>query len=192
MTRAWEFLAEKVLAVDGFSRPALDGKKASNRFTLLVKQHLVYQKTSKYLSGVNQDETEKDILLDELTALYTDNDKSKTQKKALEAAKRTVREVGAKFVRDEAMSRASRRQSQEPSDTDAPTSGKKRLLMEIQESEVALEREKLEFKKMKFEKEFQEREKERDERREIREVEIRRTDAMTALIQQLLASAPRK
>ncbi|KAF0701736.1 hypothetical protein As57867_007839, partial [Aphanomyces stellatus] len=132
MTRAWEFLAEKVLAVDGFSRPALDGKKASNRFTLLVKQHLVYQKTSKYLSGVNQDETEKDILLDELTALYTDNDKSKTQKKALEAAKRTVREVGAKFVRDEAMSRASRRQSQEPSDTDAPTSGKKRLLMEIQ------------------------------------------------------------
>ncbi|KAF0690678.1 Aste57867_17933 [Aphanomyces stellatus] len=188
-TKAWSQLASTISSADNFSRRYVTGKLAAHRFKLLLKQHAQFQQSSKYQSGTSQEESGKIQLLDELTELVNDNETNKSRKRAADESKKEERLEGARLIRHEAMSRAAPRKSQEITDSDAPSSGKKRMILEAQEMEVAPEREKLEFKKAKFEREMEDREKEREERRLVREMESKRNDAMMAIIQQLLAKS---
>ncbi|RHZ05303.1 hypothetical protein DYB37_013142, partial [Aphanomyces astaci] len=49
-TRAWQAVAGALLSIDGFTRRGLDGKKAQNRFLLLVRQHKAHNESSARLS----------------------------------------------------------------------------------------------------------------------------------------------
>ncbi|RHY19935.1 hypothetical protein DYB32_010139 [Aphanomyces invadans] len=69
---AWDSMAVALKDVEGFSRPGIDGKKAQNRFLLLVRLHKASNLEAARASGVSEDETEKSKLLDDLVPLYND------------------------------------------------------------------------------------------------------------------------
>ncbi|KAG9401557.1 hypothetical protein AC1031_009427, partial [Aphanomyces cochlioides] len=68
-TKAWERMAEKLRSSDEFTQRSLDGKKAQNRFLLLLRQHKLKNDESARLSGVDEEESPKSQLLDDLTSL---------------------------------------------------------------------------------------------------------------------------
>ncbi|CAK4652109.1 hypothetical protein LEN26_011844 [Aphanomyces euteiches] len=149
-TRAWEELASSLQRVDGFSRSRLDGKKVQNRFNSLIKCHRKYQAASASLSGVSQDETEKVRLLDELVRLVGDNESKKESSVNLQ--QKIEKAEATKFIRDEAMKTCSRKRiSSDDQDVEGRTSKKQKLILDVQDKEIELEREKLELKKQKLE-----------------------------------------
>ncbi|KAG9413501.1 hypothetical protein AC1031_012722 [Aphanomyces cochlioides] len=56
-TKAWNAMAEALRLAPGFTRRGIDGRKAQNRFLLLVRQHKSRNTASARLSGVAEDET---------------------------------------------------------------------------------------------------------------------------------------
>ncbi|ETV90909.1 hypothetical protein H310_14397 [Aphanomyces invadans] len=78
--KSWDATAARVLQIDGFGRKTLDGKKAAQRFGLLVEAHRKFQAKSKFMSGSNQEENEKTQLLDDLVALVDDHTSIKVEK----------------------------------------------------------------------------------------------------------------
>ncbi|KAG9416545.1 hypothetical protein AC1031_000945 [Aphanomyces cochlioides] len=163
---------------DEFTRRSLDGKKAQNRFLLLLRQHKQKTDESARLSGVDEEESPKSQLLDDLTSLFNDS----------------ISKKSGNFLSSSAMTRGRVNSAGESSDNDAPvTAGKRKMILDIQEMEVSLEKEKLAFKKLKFEREMEEKEKdraeremERAERQQIREMENRRNEEMMTIIRYLL------
>ncbi|KAG9411825.1 hypothetical protein AC1031_017451 [Aphanomyces cochlioides] len=174
-TKAWEALATTLRSIPGFTRPSLDGKKCQNRFLLLVRQHKSQDNASTHLSGVCEEETPKTKLLDDIVPLYMDA-------------------VGKKkFIRDQAMTRGYRQTPPNAETTEQIATGKRKMVLEAQEMEISLERDKLAFKKMKFEREMEEkekdreeREKERQERQQIREIESKRNEEMMRIIRHFI------
>ncbi|ETV70587.1 hypothetical protein H257_13960 [Aphanomyces astaci] len=83
---AWNDTAAGCMRIDGFGRKSLNGKKASQRFQLLLENHRQFQAKSKFMSGGTQKETEKTVLLDELLALMDDNKAVKEEQHVAEAA----------------------------------------------------------------------------------------------------------
>ncbi|ETV75231.1 hypothetical protein H257_10425 [Aphanomyces astaci] len=55
-------MAATLKDVDGFTRPGIDGKKAQNRFLLLVRHHKSNNNEAARLSGATEDETPKSRL----------------------------------------------------------------------------------------------------------------------------------
>ncbi|ETV81434.1 hypothetical protein H257_05958 [Aphanomyces astaci] len=186
-TKAWDAVANKLRQVHGFGRIGLDGKKASSRFYQLLRVHRKFQESSKYLSGVEQDETGKIMLLDELIQLFDEASDERQAERATTAAKATEKEAAAGYMREQAMMRGRRKSNEGDDSTDSDVASRKRkAIFETQEREIALEHERLEFKKYKFEMELQEREKDRMERIQQREDERNRNDDMMDLIRHLL------
>ncbi|ETV69545.1 hypothetical protein H257_14781 [Aphanomyces astaci] len=73
----------------------LDGKKASSRFYQLLRVHRKFQESSKYLSGVEQEnETGKIMLLDELIQLFDEASDERQAERATTAAKPTEKGRG--------------------------------------------------------------------------------------------------
>lgn len=70
---AWGALAAQLVRDNNFSRDKLSGKKAQARFDKLVLQKRQQNAVALAASGVEEEETEKDILLDELIALIDDH-----------------------------------------------------------------------------------------------------------------------
>ncbi|RQM31118.1 hypothetical protein B5M09_013569, partial [Aphanomyces astaci] len=95
-TKLWHFqqLAAKLLEVPRFGRTTLDGK-AANSF--------------KYLSGVEQDETGKIVLLDELIQLFDEATDQGNADRVSMHAKMTEKEAAASFIRDQAMQSGKRK-----------------------------------------------------------------------------------
>ncbi|ETV96720.1 hypothetical protein H310_10037 [Aphanomyces invadans] len=156
-------------AKNAMKASGLDGKKASSRFYQLIRVHKKFQESSKYLSGVEQDETGKIILLDELVQLFDEACVQRQAERTSSAAKAAEKEAAAGFVRDQCCVDVA--------------------IFETQAREIALEQERLEFKKYKFEMELKEREmelKEREmdrlERIQQREDDRKRNDDMMQLI----------
>ncbi|RHY22042.1 hypothetical protein DYB32_009637 [Aphanomyces invadans] len=183
-------MAATLRSVVGFSRTTLDGKKAQNRFFLLLRQNKTQNDVSARLSGVDEDETAKSKLLDDLVPLYKD---AMAKKKSMIASEAALKAGDTKIVRDQAMSRG-HRQSTSDSEQGGPTStGKRRMILDAQQLEIALKREKMAFKKVKFEREMEEkekdrleREKERQERQQIRDIENRLNEEMMRIIRHFI------
>ncbi|RHY17422.1 hypothetical protein DYB32_010524 [Aphanomyces invadans] len=131
------------MRIDGFSRKALNGKKASQRFQLLVESHRKYQAKSKFMSGSAQKETEKTVLLDELVALIDDNKVLKEEHQAVEEAAKDTKANATALIRDEAMQRASKRKINN-GEVDGSTMSKKKAFVDLQNAEIRLEQQKLE------------------------------------------------
>ncbi|RHY93655.1 hypothetical protein DYB37_012317 [Aphanomyces astaci] len=186
-----------LLSIDGFTRRGLDGKKAQNRFLLLVRQHKAHNESSARLFGVAEDETAKTKLLDDLVPLYMD---AIVKKSGVPTSDAAIKAADTKFIRDQAMSRGRRRLSSESEPTESTPSGKRKMILDVQEIEISLEREKMAFKRIKLEKELEEKEKERLERekdreerkkdrlerQQIREVENRRNEELMRIIRHFI------
>ncbi|CAK4640679.1 unnamed protein product, partial [Aphanomyces euteiches] len=169
--RAWGVLARNLLNAPDFSRgPAeIDGKKVSHRFHLLLDKHEKFQKESIYLSGVDQEHSERHILLDELVALRADNI----------AMKKGQQDANANIKAD--------KKAQNDDTPDDTTPSKKKLLGDFHQDEIRLERERLALKKEKLAREFQEKQLERNERREIREFERKQREEDRKHISDMMA-----
>ncbi|RHY23501.1 hypothetical protein DYB32_009168 [Aphanomyces invadans] len=185
--KAWQALAANLLTIPDFSRRTLDGKKAQNCFLLLMRQHAKRNKVALLQSGVVEIETDKTKLLDDLTPLYNDSVASKKPSASAESENR-VRDI--QTIRESAMMRGNNQQNTDSESCDLPKekpqSGKRKYLAEMQEMEIALEREKMAFEQMKWERELQEREKDRLERQLEREARTREDEAMMRIISQLI------
>ncbi|EGZ17627.1 hypothetical protein PHYSODRAFT_389597, partial [Phytophthora sojae] len=102
---AWDALAAQLVSDANFSRSAsrgkLSGKTAQARFDKLVTQKRQQNAAALAASGVDEEETEKDVLLDELIALIDDhieavaaeNDTAKRKRDADEEASLTARRL---------------------------------------------------------------------------------------------------
>ncbi|RHY32527.1 hypothetical protein DYB32_002473 [Aphanomyces invadans] len=147
---AWEAMALTLRGVDEFTRQGIDGKKAQNRFLLLMRQHKTRNKKPARLSGAAEEETVKSRLLDDLASLF--NDAIVKRKKAAAVVDAAEKAEKVKFVREQAMQRGRRQSVSDSSDAAEPiVTSKRKMIMDAHEMEVALEREKLEFKRLKFE-----------------------------------------
>ncbi|RHY27924.1 hypothetical protein DYB32_006432 [Aphanomyces invadans] len=71
LKRAWHGLADTLMACENFGR-VVDGKKVQNRFLALVDEHRKFDAASTRLSGSDQQEKEKHMLLDDIVTLYDD------------------------------------------------------------------------------------------------------------------------
>ncbi|ETV84020.1 hypothetical protein H257_03379 [Aphanomyces astaci] len=109
-TKLWHFqqLAAKLLEVPRFGRTTLDGK-AANRYYQLLRPHRRFQHSFKYLSGVEQDETGKIVLLDELIQLFDEATDQGNADRVSMHAKMTEKEAAASFIRDQAMQSGKRK-----------------------------------------------------------------------------------
>ncbi|KAJ8569336.1 hypothetical protein ON010_g5925 [Phytophthora cinnamomi] len=96
----WDSLAATLVASPAFSRSKLSGKNAQSRMNQLVQTHREAMKEAELLSGVTEEVTERDQLLDELVELLDDAKQEQECKKQNEQKKRE---------RDEAASLVARR-----------------------------------------------------------------------------------
>ncbi|RHY16595.1 hypothetical protein DYB32_010627 [Aphanomyces invadans] len=87
--------------VDEFTRQGIDGKKAQNRFLLLMRQHKTRNETAARLSGAADEETVKSRLLEDLASLF--NDAIVKRKKAAAVVDAAEKAEKVKFIREQAM-----------------------------------------------------------------------------------------
>ncbi|RHY00219.1 hypothetical protein DYB36_013330, partial [Aphanomyces astaci] len=160
--KAWDTMAATLKDVDGFTRPGMDGKKAQNRFLLLVRHHKSNNNEAARLSGATEDETPKSRLVDDLVPLY--NDAASKTRAATPLSEAEEKAASIKFIREQAMLRGKRKSLESSDSSDVGGLSKKKLILEAQDKEVELEKEWLAFKKPKFERKIEEREKDRAER----------------------------
>ncbi|RHZ17407.1 hypothetical protein DYB37_007672, partial [Aphanomyces astaci] len=110
LTNTWQALADTLLACDHFTR-VVDGRKVQNRFSALVEEHRRFDKASAKLSGDDEVETEKHILLDDIVALLDDVKEIASQKTSNSVVEKEQAEQGALIVRDMAMRTMKRRKA---------------------------------------------------------------------------------
>ncbi len=70
-SKAWQLLADTLMSCQEFDRN-VDGKRAQQRFTTLVEEHRAYNANSAIQSGVDEEHSEKHILLDDILAQIDD------------------------------------------------------------------------------------------------------------------------
>ncbi|RLO03858.1 hypothetical protein DYB28_006002 [Aphanomyces astaci] len=186
VTKAWQTLAETLTESEQFTR-VVDARKLLNRFTILVDEHRRFDVASAKLSGFDQEEQDKHMLLDDIVCLLDDmkttatTNKSKaTADKSNAAADKDKIEQDGLLIRELAMQTMKRRTDKAP---DGESSKKKPAVesrrtslasaMEIEsERERATREKELEFQRFKFESDLKQREMDRDERRAEREHQL--------------------
>ncbi|KAE9025200.1 hypothetical protein PR003_g11700 [Phytophthora rubi] len=101
----WDSLAATLVVSPAFSRSKLSGKNAQSRMNQLVQTHRETMKEAELLSGVAEDVTERDQLLDELVELLDDAKQEQECKKQNEQKKRERVEAASLVARRVAMER---------------------------------------------------------------------------------------
>ncbi|GMF90280.1 unnamed protein product [Phytophthora fragariaefolia] len=96
---AWGDLATQLLSDDSFSRDKLSAKNAQTRFDKLVLQKRQQNSAALAASGIDEEETEKDVLLDELIALIDDHAEAMVAEKEDAKRKREVDETASLTAR---------------------------------------------------------------------------------------------
>ncbi|KAE8899458.1 hypothetical protein PF005_g4375 [Phytophthora fragariae] len=104
---AWDALAAQLVSDANFTRGKLSGKTAQARFDKLVTQKRQQNAVALAASGVDEEETEKDVLLDELIALIDDHIEAVAAGKDTAKRKRDVDEEASLTARRLAMERLS-------------------------------------------------------------------------------------
>ncbi|KAH9096903.1 hypothetical protein LEN26_017244 [Aphanomyces euteiches] len=176
ITKAWQALADALMGCDDFIR-IVDGRRVQNRFTALVEEHRRFDAASAILSGVDEDETEKHVLLDDLVALL--DDAKNDVKRSSNANEKEKIENEGQIVREMAMQTMKRR-----SDNSETDDSKKKAAVDNRRNSLAAaiasdsEREQarrdkeLDFKRFKFESEMKQREYDREERKAERDHQL--------------------
>ncbi|ETI51906.1 hypothetical protein F443_04842 [Phytophthora nicotianae P1569] len=177
---AWDALATKLVVDENFPRNKLSGKTASGRFDKLVEAHRAAAEESAKASGVDEDESEKVILLD-------DHATKTAAAKETELRKREREEETSLVARRLAMESL-----KESGDDSTPVKKRKETelkdhLITLKEKELA---ERQEVRELEAERRRQEREEDRDEaaraRREANEQMLRLVsvigDAVLAIV----------
>ncbi|RHY03166.1 hypothetical protein DYB25_013047 [Aphanomyces astaci] len=160
MTKAWQTLAEKLMECPQFTRH-VDARKLQHRFTFLVDEHRRFDVASAKLSGSDQEETEKHMLLDDLLAHLEDTQIKAAEAKSTAPQEKDQVEQDGNFVREMAMQTMKRRAENLAA------------AMEVESERERTSRDKaLEFERFKFESEMKQREIDRDERRAEREHQL--------------------
>ncbi|RHY40780.1 hypothetical protein DYB34_012047 [Aphanomyces astaci] len=160
MTKAWQTLAEKLMECPQFTRH-VDARKLQHRFTFLVDEHRRFDVASAKLSGSDQEETEKHMLLDDLLAHLEDTQIKAAEAKSTAPQEKDQVEQDGNFVREMAMQTMKRRAKNLAA------------AMEVESERERTSRDKeLEFERFKFESEMKQREIDRDERRAEREHQL--------------------
>ncbi|ETP49591.1 hypothetical protein F442_04911 [Phytophthora nicotianae P10297] len=177
---AWDALVTKLVVDENFPRNKLSGKTASGRFDKLVEAHRAAAEESAKASGVDEDESEKVILLD-------DHATKTAAAKETELRKRELEEETSLVARRLAM------ESLKESGDDS-TLVKKRKETELKDHLITLKEKELaerqEVRELEAERRRREREEDRDEaaraRREANEQMLRLVsvigDAVLAIV----------
>lgn len=113
--QAWDALASVLVGAECFSRAKLSGKNAQSRSNQLLQACRSHNTNVASLAGVNEDVSEKDVLLDKLIELLDDAENAQEQKKRKERD-----DAASLVVRRLAMERMER------GDLDINSSNKKR------------------------------------------------------------------
>ncbi|RHY91962.1 hypothetical protein DYB31_016599, partial [Aphanomyces astaci] len=119
----WSAVAEAVQSQDGFDRPGFDGKRAQNRFTLLLEGHRHKDEEGKRASGTDEGYGEKFQLLDDLLSAF--DDWKNEEKVRLEEVQQEADRVDAMAatIRDEAMKSLGKRKKAGQDDGEAGSGG---------------------------------------------------------------------
>ncbi|KAF4127040.1 hypothetical protein GN958_ATG23763 [Phytophthora infestans] len=173
---AWTSLANKVKAVQGFSKQEITGKSAQARFNAAA-------------SGVSEDYTESQQLLDEIVLAVDEHAREEAQR-ALELKEKLESEdnVG-KLMREEAVSRLKKRKDRgEESESEKPSPRKVTiydLMREDNEKERQMRAEqfqqKQELQRKQKEMELQDRKEEREFKLRLARLEIERYENLLKL-----------
>jgi hypothetical protein len=144
----WASVAAALHGSNEFSRPDIDGKKACNRFTLLLDMHRRSDNDAARASGVEEDVDEKTVLLDDLLAAYDDSKLADARR--AEDQRDAAEHVAAmgQQIRLEAMESMGKRKRGKDDDDGGSGGGKFMkmftLLHEQSQAELQFQREKLE------------------------------------------------
>ncbi|ETV77845.1 hypothetical protein H257_08669 [Aphanomyces astaci] len=165
VAKAWQTQAETLMESEQFTR-VVDARKLLNRFTILVDEHRRFAVASAKLSGSDQEEQGKHMLLDDIVCLLDDikatatTDKSNaTADKSNAAADKDKIEQDGLIIRELAMQTMKRRSDKAPdgesSKKKPPVESRRTSLasaIEIEsERERATREKELEFQRFKFE-----------------------------------------
>ncbi|ETV71303.1 hypothetical protein H257_13434 [Aphanomyces astaci] len=180
LRKAWQGLAETLMPCENFGR-VVDGKKVQNRFLALVDEHRKFDATSARLSGSDQEEKEKHMLLDDIITLLDDvkaeQQKTEAQKRSQDQDDKDKVEQGGLIVREMAMKTMKRKCDPEGDDPKRPALENRRnslaaaILAESERDAVAREKQ-LAFEREKFESELQQRQLDREDRKAEREHQL--------------------
>ncbi len=110
VTKAWQALADTLVASDQFDR-VVDGKRVQNRFLTLLEEHRKFDAESAKLSGVDQEESEKHVLLDDILPLFDDAKALASSKRSLVVDEKEKIDQGGLLVREMAMKTMKRQSS---------------------------------------------------------------------------------
>ncbi|ETW05663.1 hypothetical protein H310_03385 [Aphanomyces invadans] len=182
----WTAVAHALASSDEFGRPDFDGKKASNRFSALIEAHKKKKNEFARASGVAEDMTEKDALMDDLIAAY--DDAKEEARRAIESkqALEQNESMGA-FVREEAMTSLGKRKKGDDDSGGTAGGGKmmKAMIMLHEQSNAELD-----FLREMFHREMEEREKDRmilaEQIRQQHESTLKQQESMLNLMNSLI------
>ncbi|KAG9410119.1 hypothetical protein AC1031_018152 [Aphanomyces cochlioides] len=148
LKKAWEELAQSVMQCASFSRE-------------LDEEHRSYNNDSAKLSGVDQSETEKVVLLDDLLSLYDDIKVQSTHKSSVAQDEKDRIEQDGKLIRDEAINTLGKRQRR---DNENKRDSLAMAISENSSREFSLREKEFELKRSQLEADIKERERQRFER----------------------------
>lgn len=117
VTQAWSALASVLVGADCFSRAKRSGRNAQSRVNQLPQARRFHNTNAMSLSGVDEDVSEKNVLLDALIELLDDAEDAQEQKKCADEERKDRDDAGSLLVSRLAMER---------SDSDSSSSNNKR------------------------------------------------------------------
>ncbi|RHY82270.1 hypothetical protein DYB26_015949 [Aphanomyces astaci] len=167
--KVWGLVAKALADHEDFARPQFDAKKAQNRFSAVMDNHVHYNRESARASGVAETYDERIALLDELLAAFVDAKEQEKKRLVNDANKVDQSEREGEYIRNEAMNSLGKRKHQECDDDGekAPGSGSRftkitTAMQEESKAERGLRQSELEFRKFQLEVEREERQKDRE------------------------------
>uniref|UniRef100_H3GGE3 Myb-like domain-containing protein n=2 Tax=Phytophthora ramorum TaxID=164328 RepID=H3GGE3_PHYRM len=141
----WDSLAATLVASPGFTHSKFSGKNAQSRMNQLVQTHRETMKKAALLSGVSEEITERDQLLNELVVLLDDATLVKECKKKEEQMKRERDEEASLVARPVAMERLEQTSAAvedgSPPKTYARLAHLTSAMMEMKECDIAARKE---------------------------------------------------
>ncbi|EQC26661.1 hypothetical protein SDRG_15499 [Saprolegnia diclina VS20] len=165
---AWAKVANTLMSCEEFTRE-VDAKKIQNRFSALLEAHKAFNKGSAAKSGVDEDETEKIMLLDDLTQQYAEAKAKAAELIEEKKAKNNESETAGQLVRDRAMTTCTKRKAEDPPARRNADTGVLEFLKRESDNAKEFQAESLKLQRLHFEADLAERRRERNDLREERQ-----------------------
>ncbi|KAG9415642.1 hypothetical protein AC1031_000025 [Aphanomyces cochlioides] len=130
--KAWQSLVETLAQCDNFSR-YVDGRKLQNRIHGLVDSHRRCYAECPKLSGVSEEEDERQMLLDDIVPLLDDVKAEAAHETTKRAEERSKIDEGTSLIREKAMEtmRKKRQKSEDETCEDSEKSSTGRTISHV-------------------------------------------------------------